>query len=136
MRIVWQRDLSCVIGKEDWCKVLSHSNKYIREARGKFTQYKLIHRWYFTPSKLHRMGIMPNNICWKCSSVPGTFLHAIWECGTVYPFWQRVLDSIARWIGLTIPMSPRLCLLGDQSVLPGVLKYDFVVIKVGVITAA
>lgn len=63
-------------------------------------------------------------------------MHAIWECGKVYPFWQKVLDKIGRWIGLIIPLSPRLCLLGDRSVLPGVSKYDFVVIKVGVIAAA
>lgn len=32
LRIIWQRDLSCVISKEDWCRILSFSDKYIREA--------------------------------------------------------------------------------------------------------
>lgn len=48
----------------------------------------------------------------------------------------RVLASIGKWIGFTIPISPRLCLLGDSSVLLGISKYDLVFIKVGVITAA
>ncbi len=35
-----------------------------------------------------------------------------------------------------VPKSPRLCLMGDQTQLPSVSKYDFAVINVGVVMAA
>lgn len=64
LRIVWQKDLGCDFSDEEWLKILSNTGKYVREARGKFIQFKLIHRFYFTPSKLHRMGLLTNNLCW------------------------------------------------------------------------
>lgn len=39
-------------------------------------------------------------------------------------------------MGLTIPVSPRLHLLGDQTELSSISKYDLVVIKLWVITGA
>lgn len=136
LRTIWQRDLGCTINKEEWDKILLNSCKFVKEAKGKFIQYKLIHRWYLTPSKLQRMGILTNDNCWKCHSTKGTFMHVIWECNKVRPFWEKVVDQIGTWIGKTTPKSPRLCLLGDKSVIPGVTKCEYVVIKVGVITAA
>lgn len=38
----------------------------------------LKNRFYFTPSRLHRMGLLTNNLCWKCKMEWGTFIHAIW----------------------------------------------------------
>ena len=35
-----------------------------------------------------------------------------------------------------VPLTPRLCLLGDQTELPNISKYDFTVMKVEVVTAA
>ena len=49
-----------------WLKIISDNGKYIREAKGKFIQYKIIHRHYFTPLILHRMGVLNNNLYWIC----------------------------------------------------------------------
>lgn len=40
--------------------------KYIREAKGKCIHYKILHRYYWTPLKLCRMGLIKSNLCWKC----------------------------------------------------------------------
>ena len=93
LRVVWQKDLGCDLSDEAWLRILRNTGKYIKEARGKFTQYRLIHRFYFTPSKLHRMGLLANNLCWKCQTGTGTFLHAIWECKLVKSFWVEVLGN-------------------------------------------
>lgn len=108
-----------------------HSGKYIKEEKGKYTQYKIIQRWYLTPSKLKRIGIMQNDMCWKCHLASGTFMHAIWEC-RVYPFWKTVLDHIGTLIRMNLPKPPRLW----QSVIPGINKCKYIVVKVGVIAAA
>lgn len=66
----------------------------------------------------------------------GTFLHAIWECKFVKPFWVKVIEYTGTRVELTIPVSPRLCPLGDQTELSNISKYDPAVIKLGVVTAA
>ena len=63
LRIIWQKDLGCDLSKEDWLNILLNTGKHMREAKGKFIQCKIIHRFYFTPLKLHRMGLIGNNLC-------------------------------------------------------------------------
>ena len=65
LKRVWQKDLGCMLNEEEWLNILSHHGKFVRESRSKFTQYKIIHRYYWTPSRLHRTGLSNNNLCWK-----------------------------------------------------------------------
>ena len=53
LRFVWQKDLGCELNEEIWLRILANTWKYIKEAKGKFTQYRLIHRFYSINSKLH-----------------------------------------------------------------------------------
>lgn len=69
-------------------------------------------RLYFTPSKLHRMGLK-NNLCRKCKSKIGTFLHVIWGC-KIRSFWEQVLEHVSRWLGVAVPVSPRLFVGGPN----------------------
>lgn len=78
-------DLGINIHDKDWLDILSNVGKNIREARGKFIHYKIVHRCYYTAILL-RKGITENNLCWKCKEEEGTFLHIIWKCPLVYPF--------------------------------------------------
>lgn len=48
-------------------------------------------------------------------------------------FGKKVLEYIRKWLGLMVPVSPRACLLGDQTELPNISKYDFGEINVGVV---
>lgn len=66
----------------------------------------------------------------------GTFLHAIWKCILVLPFWKDVLKYLEEWWGSTIPVSTRICLLGDRTELPNVTNEEFALITVGVVTVA
>ena len=60
----------------------------------------------------------------------GTFVYALWECKLVKPFWEKVIEHMEKAKSMTIPKSPRLCLLGDHTELPQASKYDLTVIKV------
>ena len=47
LRTIWQIDLNkCEIEDDTLLKILSSSGRNIREARGKLTQYKILHRFY------------------------------------------------------------------------------------------
>lgn len=50
-------------------------------------------------------------------------------------FGKKVLEYIGKWLGSTVPVSPRLGLLRHQTELPNIKIYDFALINVGVVTA-
>ena len=112
-----------------------NTEEYIREARGKFIQYKIIHRYYFTPSRLNKMGLINNDLCWKCGVEKGTFIHASWECSKIL-LWEKVIDNMSKSLNCELPRSPRLRLLGNITMVLLLNKYSFRILKTGLITCA
>lgn len=70
------------------------------------------------PLKLLKMGLTQDNKCWKCNNEAGIFLHPLWECPKVQPFWKEVLKNLEGWLKQPLPESPQLCLLEDKSLVP------------------
>ena len=46
LKTIWEKDLGCLMFDEEWRRIISNNGRYIREAKGKFTQYKITHRYY------------------------------------------------------------------------------------------
>lgn len=136
LRIIWQRDLNCEISKDLWSQIIAQNGRYVKDARGKFIQYKILHRYYWTPCRLFKIGLTNNNLCWKCAKEMGTFLHLLWECPMVEPFWRSVLKYLEVWAGVVLPLSPRLCLLGDKTETPPLTNSAYSVLMVGITSAA
>lgn len=118
LRLSWQKDLNINIMQDMWENVVSNVGWATRDARSKFIHYKIIHRFYFTPSRLFKMGLLQKNTCWKCNGDIGTYIHVFWECPLVAPFWTEVVKYLERCIGLPIPASPQMCLLGSKCFMP------------------
>lgn len=71
---------------------------------------------YLTPRKRHAMKIIPSPNCDLCTlNVPGSFLHMFWECPDVYAFWRHLCSTLSDMLEVTIPLSPTLLLLNDDS---------------------
>lgn len=121
---------------QQWMKIVSESGKFIRECKGKFTQHKIIHRYYWTPVRLNRMGVMNNSLCWKCQKDTGTLIHCLWECPIINRFWSIVVHVLSDGLGKMVPLCPGLCLLGDKERIANMLSDKFSVIIVGVSVAA
>ena len=137
LRLIWQRDLGCEISEEKWSNIVSKVGWATRDIKSKFIHYKIIHRFYYTPMKLFRMGLVEDKRCWKCKGDDGTFLHAFWECPVVLPFWKEVLRKLGHWLNVTLPVDPGFCLLGDNKLLPrGVTKPQHALVTAGFNTAA
>lgn len=116
LRLIWQKDLGCEI-REDLRQDLSW-NWATRDARSKFIQCKVTHRYYYTPLKLFKMGLLQNNKCW-------TLLHALWDCPKVVPLWKVEVRNLKGWLRHALPESPQLCLSGDKSlVLPDLTEAE------------
>lgn len=48
----------------------------------------------------------------------------------------HLLGHMSTWLGVAVPVSPRLCLLGDQTEMPNISKHERGLLKVGMVTAA
>ena len=136
LKILWQRDLGSEIDSETWSKILSSSGRYIRESRGKLVQYKILHRYYWTPCRLYRMGLIDNDCCWRCQREKGTFFHCIWECDLLQLFWRGVLKVLGDWMGKDLPVCPQLCLLGNRNSVRDINQVEFGILITGLITAS
>lgn len=68
LRLIWERDLNSYIEEEAWDEVVSNAGRPVRDVieGSKFTHYKVIHKYYYTSLKLHKMGLIRDNMCWKC----------------------------------------------------------------------
>ena len=73
LRLIWQRDLGCEISEAKWSNIISKVGWASRDIRSKFIHYKVLHRFYYTPVKLFRMGLVEDKRCWKCKGEDGTF---------------------------------------------------------------
>ena len=49
LRQIWERDLNSNIQEEAWEAVVFNAGWPVRDALSKFTHYKVIHRYYYTP---------------------------------------------------------------------------------------
>lgn len=137
LRLIWQKDFGGEIGEDVWQDVISNVGWATRDARSKFIHYKIVHRYYFTPLKLFKMGLTQDSKCRKCHKELGTFLHAIWDCPMVLPFWKVVLKNLEGWLKQPLPESPQLCLLMDKALMPpGLTKAEVRVTETGFIVAA
>ena len=136
MRLIWPRDLNCHIDEDTWKQIVADNGTYIKETRGKFTQLKILHWYYWTPYRLFKVGLISTNTRWNCKTEMSTFIHLIWECSMVNLLWQSVLKFLEVWIGISLPLSPRLCLMGDKTEIPKLTKSVHSVLMVGTPSAA
>jgi len=94
LKTIWETDIGTVLGVEEWKRILSNTGKYVREARGQLTQYKIIHRFYLTPLRLNRMDLTNNDVCWKCQKDRGTFFFIVSAMSNYSTFIGPCMGSI------------------------------------------
>lgn len=57
LKKVWERDLNLTLDEEEWCRVLKNVKTASSYARICLIQFKIVHRFYWTPSRLFRLGL-------------------------------------------------------------------------------
>ncbi len=69
LKMIWQRDLGGEIESDRWTILVADCGKYVRESRGKLTQYNVLHRNYYTPCRLNRLKLQGDDLFWKFSVI-------------------------------------------------------------------
>lgn len=114
-KALWSTDLGCDITEDEWNQIWIRAHTVSKEVSLKLTQLKTVHRYHWTPSKLHRAGLRPTGLCWRCSAHEGTYLHMIWDCRPIKKFWTEVCRCVSKITRTHIEPDPAVCLLGIFS---------------------
>lgn len=58
------------------------------------TKFWLLHKLYWTPARLERLGLRKDDRCWNCDSTGGNLTHMILDCPKIAKFWEEVFKFI------------------------------------------
>lgn len=67
---------------------------------------------YYTPCKLHVMGLLDSAICCKCHCDRGSLIHMLWCCPKLHRYWTKVVDTVNTVFQVALPLDHKTGLLG------------------------
>lgn len=108
----WRLDIPS-LGEETWLEVLDTMVTSMISARDKLLQFNYLHRIYYTPEGLHKMGRRESPECPRCNAEVGSFFHMVWQCPRVVSYWRTILTYMEERLELPNIYSLARCLLGD-----------------------
>lgn len=111
-RRAWCLDLKEEITVEEWKYACLQSQVQTINTRFKLLQYKWLMRIYITPVAQHRMDPNTPDLCFKCGTHKGTLFHCLWECSIIQEFWKEIITTLSKVIDTSLPVCPKLCILG------------------------
>ncbi|CAI5697422.1 unnamed protein product [Oreochromis niloticus] len=120
LRQCWEKDLGIQILEDTWKQLVSSWYVCSPETQSQLIQYKLLHRNYWTPSKLVRLKLVDNDACWKCQEEAGTLVHMLYTCRKNDYLWDGIINLVNDIFKLNLSKSPAVCVLGllpDNSIL-------------------
>uniref|UniRef100_A0A3Q3H395 Reverse transcriptase domain-containing protein n=2 Tax=Kryptolebias marmoratus TaxID=37003 RepID=A0A3Q3H395_KRYMA len=115
MKLVWEHDLGLKFDLADWEEICigifpSCTSISIHEQN-----FKFFYRTYYTPVRLRRMFPDTSDLCCKCKTHRGTFIHLFWSCNRIQVFWKAVHLMIQEIFGKRFPLTPSFCLFNHTS---------------------
>lgn len=78
--------------------------------------FKIITRWYRTPTLLHTFSPHISDKCWRCKHEEGSMLHIWWTCPLIQNFWKIVHKTITSITSENLRFNPAQYLLHYSSI--------------------
>lgn len=111
-RLAWSEDLNEEITDYEWQQICKEAQCFTINTKFKMIQYNWIMRTYLTPAKLSKFYPNTPDVCVKCQTHEGNLFHCVWKCEVLQVFWKGVLRLLSNITSTTIPVCPKLCILG------------------------
>ncbi|KAM8977104.1 adhesion G-protein coupled receptor G2 [Pelodytes ibericus] len=111
----WEADCKVDLTDSQWKKIATVAHKCSASANIQENAYKIMTRWYKTPSKIHNIFPNVSDRCWRCANNKGDFLHIWWTCSKIQPFWKAIADILTEVAGAEIPFEPCAYLLHHNT---------------------
>lgn len=64
LKKAWERDVNLKLDVEEWDRICKNIKIMSRDARVGFIKFKIMHRFYWTPSRFFRPGLRDTPNCW------------------------------------------------------------------------
>ena len=101
----WENDLVFSPTPDFWTNICKNIFSMTSNTNLQLIQYKTLHRYHITQSKLFRMGTVNTDICPHCTlGSIDTYLHATWNCQS---FLDRSHEDTLHHLGLWNPTFPQ-----------------------------
>lgn len=84
-------------------------------AKDRLIQLKSFHRACYTLQCLVNIYPQSDHLCMRCATSRGTFLHMMWSCPMIRPYWKWVVDTLNDMCDLTLRQNPFLLLLSHME---------------------
>lgn len=123
-KLKWECDLAVSPDPDFWTQICRNIFTMTSNTNLQLIQYKTIHRYHITQSKMFKMGLSDTDTCAQCTlGSTDTYFHATWLCQPVHSLWITITETLSTVLDCRVPLSPTLCLLGDTSDTPLPPKY-------------
>ena len=98
-----------------WSKSRSFKlhHTWFKDCYLKYTQFRTLHRRFFTNDKLCKMGIKKSNICTFCKIAVDSVEHMILSCPVIVELWNEVNNWINEIGFINYKLSENRIILGD-----------------------
>lgn len=77
LKKVWSKDLNCTFIDWDWIQICQNCKVMSRNLAVRLIQFKILNCFYWTLSKLFRLGLKDSAECWRCEREDGDLMHAL-----------------------------------------------------------
>ncbi len=108
----WVNELSLDISPEEWRLCLTNINTLFKEIGSKFVQLKIIHRWHWTPQKLHKWNLIPSDCCWRCGGAGASITHILLLRPVLKYWWNNIQHVLFKVVKKHFPITVKLFMLG------------------------
>ena len=115
LKLLWERDLEVTFAPVDWDKICSGIFPKCTSISIHEQNFKCFHRTYYTPVRLQNMFPDTSNLCYKCKTHKGTFIHVFWSCDHIQTFWKGVHSVIQEVTGKQLLLTPSFFLLNHDG---------------------
>lgn len=95
--------------EESWEDCVS---TYVTSAKDRFIQLTFLHRVHYTPQRLASIYPQSDRNCARCAVSTGTFIHMVWSCPVLMPFWKLVTHTLGQLCNIPLHPEPLFNLLG------------------------
>lgn len=112
IKALWEEDLGETISDELWSQILKRVHKSSICAKYCLIQCKLLHRVYYTKSRLSKIYPNISPSCDRCQISPGNLIHTFWLCPRLFSYWSGIFDTISKVLGREIKPNPFSALFG------------------------
>lgn len=106
----WEMDVG-PLDEDQWEEALQSVSVCSLNVPERLTQLYTLLRIYYTPHRLHSMGLLSTRTCTRCKRDHGDLLHMLWRCPILHVYWKGVTYTLGAVFRVSIPLDPRHCIL-------------------------